>query len=288
MRGYTTSGCIVAIVLFVLLLGVSFLLVRALTTPPEKAEEPAGARARAPEAEPPPEPETPKEADEAEVEWERPRFEERQEERARMVRRQIQQRGVRQERVLDAMRAVPRHLFVPQERGGSAYADHPLPIGYGQTISQPYIVASMTEQLELESGDKVLEVGTGSGYQAAVLSEITPHVFTIEIIEALAEQARERLRRLGYETIQVKHADGYFGWEEHAPFDAIIVTAAAGHQPPPLVKQLKPGGKMVIPLGSPYQTQQLVLLSKDTRGKVRTNSLMPVRFVPLTREVREE
>lgn len=200
------------------------------------------------------------------LEWERPRFEERRAEREEMVRAQIERRDVEDEKVLAAMRNVPRHRFVPARSTRVAYADQPLPIGQGQTISQPYVVAYMTELLEVEPGDRVLEIGTGSGYQAAVLSELTPYVFTIEIIEELTKQAEERLKELGYKTIEVKQGDGYYGWEEHAPFDGVIVTAAAGHVPPPLVAQLKPGGKMVIPVGGVYETQQLVVVSKDEDG----------------------
>ncbi|MHC4480692.1 MAG: protein-L-isoaspartate(D-aspartate) O-methyltransferase [Planctomycetota bacterium] len=189
--------------------------------------------------------------------------------------------------MLEAMRHVPRHRFVPEWRSRSAYADRPLPIGQGQTISQPYIVALMTDLLDLEPGDRVLEIGTGSGYQAAVLSEITPYVYSIEILEELAEQAKARLRKLGYRTIRTAQEDGYYGWEEHAPFDAVIVTAAAGHVPPPLVKQLKPGGRMAIPVGGPFETQQLIVVSKDEEGRVRSRSVLPVRFVPMTGRVQE-
>ncbi len=285
MRRYTATGCIVGIVLFALILGAVFLLFTSVI-PAEEARPPAetAPREHEPETSAPPEEQEP----EVEGAWPPPRFEERAEERTRMVRRQIEDRGVRDEDVLEAMHNAPRHLFVPEGRRANAYADHPLPIGYGQTISQPYIVAYMTEKLELEEGDRVLEVGTGSGYQAAVLAEITPHVYTIEIIGELARQARRQLHRLGYETVRVKHADGYFGWEEHGPFDGIIVTAAAGHPPPPLVNQLKPGGRMIIPVGGPYTTQQLVLLTKDAQGEASTRSLMPVRFVPFTRDVRAE
>ena len=180
------------------------------------------------------------------------------------------------------MRTVPRHWFVPAGERRSAYLDQPLPIGYGQTISQPYIVAFMTEVLELKPTDKVLEIGTGSGYQAAVLNELTPRVFTIEIIKPLAERTAGVYRDRGYSNIKTKTGDGYFGWPTHAPFDAIIVTAAAGHVPPPLVQQLAPGGRMIIPVGSPYEVQHLVLVEKSTEGKVTSKTLLPVRFVPLT------
>lgn len=189
---------------------------------------------------------------------------------------------VRDRRVLDAMRRIPRHEFVPAEQLSRAYADQPLPIGLGQTISQPYIVAKMTELLGVKPEHRVLEIGTGSGYQAAVLSPLAREVYTIEIFEELATKARERLARLGYENVTVRHADGYWGWPERAPFDAIIVTAAAGHIPPPLLAQLKPGGRMVIPVGNVFQVQNLLLVEKgksDTDLKVR--SIMPVLFVPL-------
>jgi len=228
------------------------------------------------------------EGEEEPLEWERPRFEERQEERLRMVERQIAGRDVKDKAVLEAMRNVPRHLFVPEKQAPLAYRDHPLPIGHGQTISQPYIVALMTELLGLKPGHRVLEIGTGSGYQAAVLSELTPYVFTIEIIKALAGDAGKRFEKLGYKTIQVKKADGYYGWEEHAPFDAIIVTAAAGHVPPPLIKQLKDGGRMIIPVGAVYEVQHLVLVNKDEEGRVSTESVLPVRFVPMTGRAQEE
>lgn len=205
----------------------------------------------------------------------------RADERRRMVEDQIAARGVDDPRVLEALRAVPRHRFVPDEHADAAYADRPLPIGYGQTISQPYIVAFMTDVLELEPDDRVLEVGTGSGYQAAVAAQVVDSVFTIEIVEELARAAAERLRDLGYDDVQPKQGDGYFGWEEHAPFDAILVTAAAGHVPPPLVQQLAPGGRMVVPVGGVFQVQHLVLVTKTAEGKVTTRNLLPVRFVPL-------
>jgi protein-L-isoaspartate(D-aspartate) O-methyltransferase len=207
--------------------------------------------------------------------------------RARMVREQIASSGwgreaVRDRRVLEAMRRVPRHRFVPEALTDHAYADRPLPIGYGQTISQPYIVAAMTELLQMEPGDRVLEIGTGSGYQAAVLAALTDSVFSIEIVAQLAAEAAVRLRKLGY-VVSARQGDGYFGWSEHAPFDAIVVTAAASHIPPPLVEQLAPGGRMVIPVGPPLQVQSLVLVEKKADGSVTQRSLMPVRFVPLTR-----
>jgi protein-L-isoaspartate(D-aspartate) O-methyltransferase len=206
--------------------------------------------------------------------------------RARLVRGQIEARGIRDTVTLRAMRTVPRHEFVPEEHRRRAYGDHPLPIGHGQTISQPYIVAYMTEVLAPRSGMKVLEVGTGSAYQAAVLAEAGVEVFSTEIIGALASSARARLERLGYGNVQVRHADGFFGWPEEAPFDAIIVTAAAGFIPPPLVEQLASGGRMVIPVGSVYGTQTLILVEQTREGDLRTQSLLPVRFVPLVREIR--
>ena len=191
--------------------------------------------------------------------------------------------GLPDQAILKAMTAVPRHEFVPGKLQASAHADSPLPIGYGQTISQPYIVAEMTRQLQLTSHSRVLEVGTGSGYQAAVLTEFTPSVFTIEIIKPLADAAAMRLKRLGYDVVNVRHGDGYHGWPERAPFDAIIVTAAAGQIPPPLLKQLAPGGRMIIPVGSPFAVQSLRLVQKDKDGTIRSRSVMAVRFVPLTR-----
>ncbi|MCP4640243.1 MAG: protein-L-isoaspartate(D-aspartate) O-methyltransferase [bacterium] len=190
---------------------------------------------------------------------------------------------VEDKRVLDAMRTVPRHKFVPASLIPRAYADRPLPIGHGQTISQPYIVAYMTEMLKLDKDDVVLEIGTGSGYQAAVCAEIAKHVYTIEIVEPLGETAVKRLKDLKYGNVTCRIGDGYFGWKEHAPFDAIIVTAAASHIPPPLIEQLKPGGHMAIPVGPPLHTQYLMLLEKREDGSVRQKSVMPVRFVPFTR-----
>ena len=207
---------------------------------------------------------------------------ERSEERARMVHEQIARRGIEDQAVLGAMLTVPRHLFVPETHRDRAYGDHPLPIGHGQTISQPYIVAFMTELLEIEPGDRVLEVGTGSGYQAAVASMLADSVFTVEIVPELAAEAESRLERLGYRDVDVRSGDGYFGWEEHAPYDAIFVTAAAGHVPPPLVQQLVPGGRMAIPVGGPFQLQNLVLVEKAADGTVTTRSVLPVQFVPLT------
>jgi len=186
------------------------------------------------------------------------------------------------ERVLQAIGRVERHRFVPPAALREAYANRPLPIGYGQTISQPYIVALMTDLLELEPGDRVLEVGTGSGYQAAVLAEMRARVFSIEIVEPLAREATQRLAELGYDTVTTRLGDGYFGWAEHGPFDAIIVTAAASHVPPPLIEQLEPGGRMVIPVGGRFVTQYLLLVEKDRQGEVRSRQVTAVRFVPLT------
>jgi protein-L-isoaspartate(D-aspartate) O-methyltransferase len=207
----------------------------------------------------------------------------RLEERMDMVERQIRRRGVTDQDVLEAMERIPRHEFVPEEYQSQAYADHPLPIGYGQTISQPYIVALMTELLELKDTDRVLEIGTGSGYQAAILGEIVAEVYTVEIVEGLAAEAAERLERLGYTNVHTLHADGYYGWEEHAPYDAIIVTCAPDHIPLPLVQQLKDGGKLVIPVGSPggYQTLWQVIKSGDD---IEKRNVTGVLFVPLTGE----
>ena len=185
-------------------------------------------------------------------------------------------------RVVNALLRVPRHEFVPTESKSLAYANRPLSIGYGQTISQPYIVALMTDLMDIDLDSVVLEVGTGSGYQAAVLAELARAVYTIEIVEPLGVAARQRLTRLGYDNTTVRIGDGYYGWKESAPYDAIIVTAAAGHVPPPLIEQLKPGGKLVIPVGSPFAVQRLLLIHKDESGAVATEQILPVRFVPLT------
>lgn len=202
--------------------------------------------------------------------------------RMTMVDSQIAARGVTDEGVLQAMRRAQRHLFIPDNQVRNAYQDRPLPIGHGQTISQPYIVALMTELVRPVPGFKVLEIGAGSGYQAAVLAEIVDQVYTVEIVEPLSRWARERLDKAGYKNVTVKHADGYHGWAEHAPFDAIVVTAATPHIPPPLIAQLKDGGRMIIPVGSPFRTQQLVLVEKDG-DQVTTRNVLPVRFVPFTR-----
>lgn len=185
--------------------------------------------------------------------------------------------------VMRVMATLPRHLFVSPSLQDEAYENRPLPIGHGQTISQPYIVALMTDLLNVDSEDTVLEVGTGSGYQAAVLSGLVKKVYTIEVVQPLAVQAKERLGRLGYRNVEVRHGDGYNGWKEAAPFDAIIVTAAASHIPPPLIQQLKPGGRMVIPVGGSFATQYLLFVEKTPKGQVRTRQVLPVVFVPLTR-----
>jgi protein-L-isoaspartate(D-aspartate) O-methyltransferase len=185
-------------------------------------------------------------------------------------------------RVLSAMDKVQRHLFVPAAQQRYAYENRPLPIGHGQTISQPYIVALMTDLMRVERDDVVLEIGTGSGYQAAVLAELAKSVFSIEIVEPLGKAAHERLQRLGYRQVDVKVADGYYGWPEHAPFDAIMVTAAASHVPPPLVRQLKRGGRMIIPVGTAFLTQHLMLVEKQRDGSVVSRQILPVQFVPLT------
>jgi protein-L-isoaspartate(D-aspartate) O-methyltransferase len=191
--------------------------------------------------------------------------------------------AVRDAPVLDALRQTPRHRFVPAAEVPHAYEDRPLPIGYGQTISQPYIVAKMTELVAPKKGQRALEIGTGSGYQAAILSQLVAEVYTIEIIEPLGTAARQRLAALNYKNVELRIGDGYYGWPEKAPFDCIVVTAAANHVPPPLVEQLKPGGRMVIPLGNPFQTQMLVLITKGTKGPrdIQVHNIMPVAFVPL-------
>ena len=200
--------------------------------------------------------------------------------RERMVAEQLAGRDIRDPRVLDAMRKVPRHEFVPASMRGNAYQDFPLAIGAGQTISQPYVVAYMTQSLELKPSHKVLEIGTGSGYQAAVLGELAAQVYTIEIVGELATRATKALADAGYQNVHVRHGDGYAGWPEQAPFDAIMVTAAPDHVPEPLIQQLAPGGRMIIPVGTQYQ--ELRLIQKTDKGLIE-RSRMPVRFVPLTR-----
>lgn len=206
-------------------------------------------------------------------------------ERKRLVEIHIIREGIEDPLVIESMLTVPREEFVPDSLKKKAYLNQALPVGYGQTISQPYIVALMTELLGIDEDDTVLEIGTGSGYQAAVLAQIVKEVYTIEIIKPLGIKAEKRLKRLGYSNISSKIGDGYFGWEAYAPFDAIIVTAAADHIPPPLIKQLKKGGKMCIPVGQPYFTQVLKLLEKDEQGKIHIYDIIPVIFVPFTRKI---
>jgi protein-L-isoaspartate(D-aspartate) O-methyltransferase len=198
-----------------------------------------------------------------------------------MVRGQLEAAGISDPSVLSAMRDVPRHLFVPGGLRDRAYEPRPLPIGEGQTISQPYIVAFMTQILRLKKTDRVLEVGTGSGYQAAVAARIAAEVYTVEIHEPLAARSRETLSGLGFGNVSVRRGDGYYGWEEKAPFDAILVTCAGGHIPPPLLRQLKNGGRMIMPVGGPFMTQNLVLIEKDGGGAISHRNVLPVAFVRL-------
>lgn len=207
--------------------------------------------------------------------------------RMRMVATDIEGRGINDKKVLKAMRTIKRHLFVPPQSRSASYSDYPLPIGEGQTISQPYIVALMTEKLALKGGEKVLEIGTGSGYQAAVLADIGAEVRTIEIIGKLADSARERLHDLGFTKVKVRCGDGYFGWPEEAPFDAIIVTAAANHIPLPLLRQLKEGGRLIIPLGSTTYYQTLTLVT-NAPGGIQVEHITGVAFVPMTGKMLEE
>jgi protein-L-isoaspartate(D-aspartate) O-methyltransferase len=207
--------------------------------------------------------------------------------RLKMVQEQIAGRGVKDRAVLEAMRKIPRHLFVDESMKGRAYGDHPVPIGEGQTISQPYVVAWMTEALNLKASDRVLEIGTGSGYQAAVLAEIVKEVYTIEIRKGIKEKATQLLDELGYKNIKTKYADGYFGWEEYGPFDAIIITASANHIPPPLIRQLREGGRLIIPLGSTLYFQTLTLLTKNN-DELEMIQMGGVAFVPMIGEVREK
>ncbi|UCE78098.1 MAG: protein-L-isoaspartate(D-aspartate) O-methyltransferase [Nitrospiraceae bacterium] len=206
--------------------------------------------------------------------------------RLAMVKNDIQGRGIQDKRVIDALAKIERHLFVSKRLRKRAYSDHPLPIDEGQTISQPYVVALMTEALKLKPTDRVLEIGTGSGYQAAVLAEIVADVYTIEIRKHLAEKAEKLLKSLGYDNISAKHADGYFGWKEYAPFDAIIITAAANHIPPPLIRQLREGGSLIIPLGSTVFTQTLTRATKR-KGELDVYQMGGVRFVPMTGRAQE-
>jgi len=207
--------------------------------------------------------------------------------RQAMVENDIKGRGIKDKKILEVMGKIPRHLFVDENLKDRAYADYPLPIGEGQTISQPYVVALMTESLVLKPTDKVLEIGTGSGYQAAVLAEIVKDVYTIEIRKSLADMASKRLKDFGYKNVKVKHADGYFGWEDYAPFNAIIITAAANHIPPPLIKQLKEGGRLIIPLGSTVYYQVLTLATKK-KGELDVVQMGPVAFVPMVGEAQKK
>jgi protein-L-isoaspartate(D-aspartate) O-methyltransferase len=207
--------------------------------------------------------------------------------RVEMVEKDIQGRGVKDQRVLNSMLTVQRHLFVDESQQNKAYNDHPLPIGESQTISQPYVVALMTEAVDIKGNERVLEIGTGSGYQAAILAEIVKEVFTIEIKKGLYEMVQARLQRLGYKNIKVKHGDGYFGWESYAPFDVIMVTASANHIPPPLIAQLKEGGRLIIPLGSTVFYQNLTLVKKE-KGKHTIKELGGVAFVPMTGQAQKK
>jgi len=261
--GLAVALCTTVLVLFLVSTSVPQ---PAATVPPESSEQMT------------PTDEEPAQTDEQPI-----RSDERLEERMSMVDSQIRRRGVTDLDVLAAMERVPRHEFVPEEFKSQSYADRPLPIGYGQTISQPYIVALMTELLQLRSTDRVLEIGTGSGYQAAILAEIVAEVYTIEIVEGLAVEASERLERLGYTNVHTLHADGYYGWAEHAPFDAIIVTAAPDHIPQPLVQQLKDGAKLVLPVGPPGGYQTLWEVTKSGEQFTKRN-VTGVLFVPLTGE----
>jgi len=204
-----------------------------------------------------------------------------------MVEHDLRGRGIREQRVLEVMGKVPRHLFVAGSLRDRAYEDYPLPIGEGQTISQPYVVALMTEALKLKPTDRVLEIGTGSGYQAAVLAGMVKEVYTIEIRKGLAGEAEKRLKELGYRNVKVRYGDGYFGWEQQAPFDAIMITASANHIPPPLIKQLKEGGRLIIPLGSTVYFQTLTLAAKK-KGELELEQLTSVAFVPMTGEVQKK
>ncbi len=204
-----------------------------------------------------------------------------------MVEHDLRGRGIKDKKLLEVMGKIPRHLFVDERMRDRAYEDYPLPIGEGQTISQPYVVALMTEALKLAPTERVLEIGTGSGYQAAVLAELVKEVYTVEIRKALADTSAKRLKELGYHNVKVKYGDGYYGWEEHAPFDAIIITAAPNHIPPPLIKQLKEGGRLIVPLGSTVYFQVLTLGTKK-RGDLELLQLGPVAFVPMIGEVQKK
>lgn len=222
------------------------------------------------------------------LEWPRPRFSEREQERHELVTNELMKQGIRDSLTLQALRHVPRHLFIPNEYQIYAYQNRPLPIGFDQTISQPFIVGYMTQMLDLSPGEKVLEIGTGSGYQAAILSEITPYVYTIEIVEELGIQAKNRFDTLGYKTISTKIGDGYIGWAEHAPFDAIILTAAPPEIPDPLIEQLKPGGVLAAPIGKEGRTQYLTMVTKSEDGEVTIQRRLAVRFVPMTGKIQKE
>ena len=210
-----------------------------------------------------------------------------EQDRHRMVNDQLRARDISDEKVLNAMLNIPRHLFVPPRLASKAYEDHPLPIGEGQTISQPYVVGLMTQYLEVQPGQRVLEIGTGSGYQAAVLAELTGEVYSIEIRPNLAKQAQKRLEGLGYQHVNIKSGDGYYGWPEAAPFDAIIITAAVNHIPPPLVSQLKKGGRLILPLGNVTFFQTLTLITKKEDLTMDVEHLTTVRFVPMTGEAQK-
>lgn len=214
------------------------------------------------------------------LQWQKPRISERKEDRRQLA--ELLEERINDEQVLKAIRHVPRHLFIPKPYQSFAYQNRPLPIGHEQTISQPFIVAYMTQLLDLKAGDKVLEIGTGSGYQAAVLSELTPYVYTIEIIPELGKKAKETFGALGYKTIKTKIGDGYAGWPAHAPFDAIILTAAPPQIPQPLINQLKQGGILVAPVGATGQTQVITKLTKQGNGDIKKEQMLPVRFVPMT------
>jgi len=240
-------------------------------------------------------PKDPNDTKTARPEHKHPAFTERIEERAKMVATQITSRNVKDSNVLKAMRTVPRHSFVQHPIKNvwnsnltRAYRDHPLPIGFEQTISQPYIVAFMTEAMKLKPDSRVFEIGTGSGYQAAVCAELAAEVYTIEIVEPLAKRAEKLLKELGYKNVFVKAGDAYFGWPGKAPFDAIIGTAAAERIPEPLIEQLKPGGRMILPYENSLGFQYLVLVTKDDKGKLHKKNVMPVRFVPMTGEVQKK
>ena len=214
-------------------------------------------------------------------------FDNKEELAEKMVRTQINSRGICNERICEVMKQIPRHLFVSGTAKQRAYGDYPVSIGHGQTISQPYIVALMTQELKLSESDNVLEIGTGSGYQASILAEIVEQVYTIEIIEAMAKRANNSLHDIDYENIYVKRADGYFGWEEHAPYDAIIITAAANHVPLPLIEQLKNNGRLIMPLSSPAGFQALTLITKKD-NQLETRFITGVRFVPMTGEAQKK